>query len=373
MNRYYIQYHSQTIASLKGRKEQQTFPFDGWVVDFPKLELRIVLADSVKETASINLHTGLNIIANLRANSVEEAKETSKNVVETILNLISFSTLTHCNAAKLVSIASIVDKEPHRFTHFAYPFDGHEMMGSVRIVDEPTFRAIFEAFYESSNQQRIMRALTWLRKGIGEENSVDEFVSYWVGLEVAKPILRRNLRRKVRNPREWDGVEDIFTGKLRFNNFGAIKKKARNGLLHGFRELDDEFMREISGYLDPIRKTLVCCIGSILGLEDNAILTIANKTPARIPQVWTVMDGDLRNLPRDLNELLEKYPTVDAEILNKEFSIDGSGNLSMKFTVNHHFHGPNDTKWNVKSVELWGNREAGIQHESTGIRHVETR
>lgn len=200
-------------------------------------------------------------------------------------------------------------------------------------------------------------------KGICEENSTDEFVSYWVGLEVIKHILRRELKRKMRNVGEWDGVKDIFTNKLHFNDFDTIKKDARNGLLHGFRTLDDEFIKEIESYLEPIRKTLIFNIGSILGLEESTILTIANKTPRRIRRnPWSVVEGELKNIPRDFDELVKNYPIIEAEKANKQFSIDKRGELSLTFSISHHFHGPSSAKWEVKATELWGDKDAGIKH-----------
>jgi hypothetical protein len=340
MNRYCVQYHSRTLAALAGRKEQQSLPLHAWGFNFPNFGVRIALSDSIKQTTEINLHTGLGIIVDLKANSAEEATGTSKNFAETLLDLVSFSALASCDSARLVSLIDIADGEPYPFTHYVYPFDDQEIIGSIRIVDETLFGTIFEAYDRSSDQQRIVRALSWLRKGIGEENRVNEFISYWVGLEVSKPILKRNLARTTRNPKEWAGVENIFTNRLHFQNFDTIKQNARNGLLHGFRELDDGFVKEVEGYVDPIRKTLIYCIGSILGLEDSIAAKIANKVPRRVRRgSWTVIKGDLKGLPRNFDELVKNYPGIDAELANRRYSVDQRGNLSMTFTVNHHFHG----------------------------------
>jgi hypothetical protein len=363
MNRYCIQYHSRTLAALAGRKKQQSLPLPVWEFNFPNLSVRIALSDSIKHTTEINLHTGLGIIVDLKADSVEEATESSKNFAETLLNLVGFPTLAYCDSARLVSLIDIVDREPCPFRHYVYPFDDQEIIGSLSIVDETLFGTIFEAYDKSSDQQRILRALSWLRKGIGEENTVDEFISYWVGLEVTKPILKRNLARKMRNPKEWAGVEDIFINRLHFQNFDTIRQNARNGLLHGFRELDDNFIREIESYVVPIRKTLIYCIGSILGLEDSIILKIANKGPRRIRRgSWTVIEGGLRGLPKNFDELVKNYPGIDAELANKKFSVGQRGNLNMTFTVSHHFHGSSNTKWEVKATELWGDKDSGISH-----------
>ena len=363
MNKYGVQYRSRTQVALEKRDKQQVFPLAGWVFDFPVDEVRIFLLDAVKKANGINLHTGLNIISELRANSLEEAQETSKNFAETTLNLISFSTLTSCSPARLVSILNILDSDAETcpFMQYVYPFDEQEIIGSLNVINEPTFREVFDAYTKSSNQRRILRALSWLRKGIDEENPVDEFVSYWIGLEVIKHILRRNLKLKVKNVGEWDGVKDVFTNKLHCQDFDTIREAGRNGLLHGFRELDTKFIKEIESYVEPVRKTLIFSLGHILGLQDSTILTITNKNPRRIRQKpWSVIKGALRNIPTDFDKLVQNYPRIDYEMTNKELLLEG-GELSIKVSVTHHFYGPSGAKWGIRATELWGAKDSGIK------------
>lgn len=362
MDRYSIQYYSRTLAALVGRDKQQTFPLSRWVFDFPVHEVKIVLFDSIKKTDNINLHTGLNMITALKANSAEKASETSKGFVETLLNLVSFSTLTFCNPAKLVSVINIsdTDTEAHPFMHYVYPFDGQEILGSVSVIEEATFKALWEAYDKSLQQHRIMRAMSWLRKGIDEESTVDEFVSYWIGLEVIKHVLSPE---KMNTDKEWEEVEAIFTNRLHFQDFKRIRHDGRPGLLHGYRELDDEFVKEIGSYVEPIRKTLIFSIGSVLGLEESTILTIANKTPRRIRQnPWTVIEGVIENIPEDFGELVKNYPMIDAEIANKKFSVDEKGKLNITFSITHSFHGPSGANLEIKATEFWGDTDAGIKY-----------
>lgn len=377
MNRYSIQYHSRTLAALARRAKQQTFPLPGWIFNYPNLpnyELKIALSDHVKKVDNINLHTGLNITADVKADSEEEARDISKNHVESLLNLISFSTLAHCDAATLVSIISITDKETYPFSYHVYPFSEQEIVSGLRIIDRPTFETVFEAYDKSSYEPRTLRALTWLRKGIGEENPVDQFICYWTALEVIKGILRRKLQHQIRNPGEWAGIKAILTNKLSYQDFDAIKN-ARRRLFHGGKEedkLDDDFVRKIKTYLEPVRKALVFGIGSIWGLEDDAMATIANKTPRRIGQMhWHVLKGTLENLPKDFNELIKNYPTLEAEIANKQFSINQEGNLDIEFKVSHRFHAISGVKWALTETQAWGKKDSGIQQFTLKEVHVD--
>ena len=53
---------------------------------------------------------------------------------------------------------------------------------------------------------------------------------------------------------------------------------------------------------------------------------------------------------------------VDAEITNKRFSINDKGEVSITFSVPHHFHGPSNARWEVKATEFWADKDAGIGH-----------
>jgi hypothetical protein len=363
MDRYCIHYNSRTLAALASRAEQQKLPLPAWQFAFPSHSLNLALFDSVKKTNNINLHIGLNIIVYLNEDSPERAKEISKSFTETILNLVSFATLTYCGSAKLVTLIRIGDSEPSEFEHYSYPFFGQELIGSLSAIEESTFGLIFDAYRRSAHQQRILRALTWLRKGLGEEATVDEFVSYWVGLEVIKHILRRKLVWKIRNPGEWAGVEDIFVNKLHFQDFGTIKRNARDALLHGYRPLNDQFIKEIDGYIEPVRETLIFCIGSILGFQDAVTLAICNKVPRRIRQnPWAVLEGNMSNLPREFNELTKAFPTIDSEIVDKKFSLDQKEELQMIFKINQSFTGPSMVKLERKALQAWIDKDSGITH-----------
>lgn len=390
MNRYIIQYYSRTRVALAKRREQQKGTLHQWVFNFPNLhnyELTIALGDKIKKTDSVRLHTGLNIFADIKAVSENEARDVSKNFVEALLNFMSFATLAYCNSAKLVSIINIRDEESHPFKCYVYPFEEQEILGSLINIDESTFGTIFEAYNKSSFKPRILRALSWLRKGFGEEYPVDEFTSYWVGLEVIKHLLvpektthwmileaikhifiSRRVKRKKRSiEEEWEEVEEIFQKRLNRRDFRKIKQAGRNGLLHGFRELDDKFMGEIESYVEPIRKILIYCIGSALGLENNISLNIANKIPRRIERdPWSVIKGNLTDLPREFSELVSSYPRLDEEAVNKQFSIDQEGKLEVEFKLKHHFHGPSGTKWELVEIEHWGKKGAGIQQITSG-------
>lgn len=360
MPKFLIQHSSITLASLSNRTEQQNTPLPMWKFDFANSNIILALGDLVEDAQGVKLHTGLNITVALEADSQEQAEIISKGVTENLLNLITFSTLTFCHPAQLVSIISI-DKQPlPRLKSYLYPFDKNELIGSLTLINEQTFREIYQAFASCTEMPRVARALSWLRKGVNEENLVDEFTAYWVGIEVIKSVLRRMLQMRKKNPGEWDGVKDIYENHLQLLNFKKVEE-ARNGLLHGYRELDNVFVNEIKGYVEPTRKTLIASIANILKLNKDTLDSLTDKKPRRLrKRPWTVIEGDIEKLPQDPEVLLKNLPRIRPENLTVDYSINESGEVNLNINMNQRLLGPPEFSFKPTSHEQWGDEDAGI-------------
>jgi len=355
MSTYYVQYHSRTAASLAARDRQQTLPRGLWEFNFPHQAAKVVLTDSIMSSDAMNLHTGLNIIVHLKESSAEDAKGLSKNFAEMLLNLVTFSTLASCDAAKLVTLIDATEKGMWPTMFCNYSTEGKEVMASLNVIDHNQFGELFEAYDKSPDKERISRALSWLRKGINEHDSIDEFICYWLGLEVIRHFFRRD-PRFIRGKKgdEWDGIKSIFTKELGITDFDLIKG-ARIDLLHGKRKLDNIFVQEIRTYREPLRKGLIFCIGRLLGITDASIMAVVNRTPKRIPpEPWTVLKGTLKDLQSNFDELVKNYPSIAMEKVDKQFAIDQQGNLGVTLQATHQFHSPKGGKFNAESIEYWG-------------------
>jgi hypothetical protein len=352
MNTYYVQYHSRTAAALAARDRQQTLPRDLWEFNFPRQTAKVVLTDSTKSSDRVNLHTGLNIIIHLKESSVEDVKGLSKNFAEMLLNLVTFSTLAFCDAAKLVSLIDATGKETWPAMFYNY---STEVMPSLSVIDHNHFGELFEAYDKSPDKERVSRALSWLRKGINQHDSIDEFICYWTGLEVIKHFFRRD-PRFIRGKKgdEWDGIKDIFTKELGITDFDLVKG-ARISLFHGTREADNTFVQEIGTYREPLRKGLIFCIGRLLNITNASIMAVVNRIPKRIPlEPWTVLKGTLKDLPSDFGELLKNYPSIAMEKVERQFAIGPQGNLSVTLKAPHRFNLPKGGNFNAQSIEYWG-------------------
>ena len=198
-----------------------------------------------------------------------------------------------------------------------------------------------------------------VRKGINEQETVDEFTAYWIGLEVIKSILRRMLKMRAKDPGEWDGIRDIYENELHFNEFDKVEE-ARNKLLHGYEVLSTDFINEIGGYVEPTRRTLVASIACVLGLQNTTEGSLQAKKVRRLrKKPWHVVQGELENLPQNLDEMANNFPRIDAKV-QPTYGISDDGKLNMQINITHHFSGPKDLQWHLTGTELWGDNDSGI-------------
>jgi hypothetical protein len=271
MKEFIISYHSRTLASVGRRAEQQALPLPILRLEFPDREKLQIVRDSVSDVGGVKLHSGLNIFVYIQAPGRDEAEASAKLATEHLLNLIALATMTFCGAATLGSIIEFSEAQSSEVLSYIYPFDNQELLGSLSPIDRDGFREIFDAFNRCVDQQRLARAMSWFRKGINEDNLVDEFTAHWIGIEVIACVLRKALKQKMRDPGAWGGVKDIYENELGFKDFEKVKE-ARNGLLHGSMELNDDFVTEIIGYVLPTRRTLIASIARVLGLTRRGLL-----------------------------------------------------------------------------------------------------
>ena len=355
MNEYYIQYHSRTLASLQNIKEQQSAERSIYNFIFPTTSTKIALSDGVKKVDDINLHIGLNIIVNLGASSLEEARGLSKDYAEMLLNLISFITLASCDSAELISVMDVTNKDefPARFN--IRSLSQEKLLESLVVIDDSHLGAVFQAYTNSGYlyPDRVAMALMWFRKGLLERQTIDEFLCYWFAIELISCVLRRKLRSKTRNPGQWDGIEDIFVSKVKFNDWEKIRK-ARQDIVHGKRRLNNQFMAELHTYVKPMMRSLVFAVGDVLGIDQETVETICSKTAKkRAFGTKIVLEGTLKDQSGDFEIITKDYPSVDVQSEGLQYSLDNKGKVQIKGSPTYTFHLATGVVFLAHGFEIW--------------------
>ena len=333
---FYIQYCAKTQLTISNLEELQQTPLPLWKVNFG--DTIVVIQDCIRLEGADKLHAGLEFIVHVHAPNEEEAKEKSKGVVELILNLISFSMLCSCDAAKIINVIEIkMDTNLSPLQYYIYPFENDYTNWSLVKIDIAIFVDVWNNYYKNEHQKRLMRAMSWFRTGLNKKG-LDEFISYWVGVEILSKILKGNVNMRMKKELkkgiiskelikflslssnaiitkekddgwiisdgtkkydvmekkgqlsiyeddnrgckkritdDWIGAKKVFEDKLQCNDFSKIRK-IRNEILHGYQELSNEFVKESEKCIPTIRMGLIACISTILDISDENFNKIVN-------------------------------------------------------------------------------------------------
>lgn len=424
MREFYIQYYTKTLLTIGDWKEWQQTPLPAWQFNFG--DTTVAMRDYIRQEEANKLHLGLEFIVQTHATNEEEAKDKSKTFVESILNFISFSTLSSCDAASIINLIEIKrDTNLSPFQHYIYPFKEDFISGSSVKIDEAVFGEIWNKYNKNEHQQRLMRAMSWFRKGLNE-GGLDEFISYWIGVEILSGILKSNADAGLKEeldkgiiPREsiknfslspdaiitkekdsewiisdeeevyivrekggrlniytkdkqgckeritddWIGVKGVFEDKLRCDDFGKIKD-IRNGILHGYKELSNDFVKEAERCIPSLRRGLIACITSVLSISDDVFNKIINKDIRKVKlELWSIIKGNFENLSSTFDGMIINYPKIEARIKDKNISRGQNGKLNITYKFEYQFLcGAPNAKFKMNETEVWGDKHSGIEN-----------
>ena len=360
-----FRYHVSAMAAIHDRKKLQQDSSSKWEFVFPKSAARVKLSDYVIEK-EVKLHGGLDIIVILEDVDEPDNVQIATSLVDRILDIISFITVAQCEPPKLLTAITKKNDGTSEGQFFEGPDpDSSIIIGTPRAIDENVFKEIWEACNGNPNEERIFRALAWFRKAIREHNSIDQFISLFVAIEVVTSLLRKQLKTKVKDPDKWGGVAEIFKKKIGTVDFCDIEQ-ARNELLHGFEPLSPEFGSRISAYIEPLRRALIYGLGDILDLSGPTTDLICSLHPRRLDLKSQIrLKGKFRNLP-ELDVLLKHFPEIEINRKLKSFSIETDGELTITFDTSPKLILPEKTVFQPDTIEMRGSKETGL--DSTAFK-----
>ena len=358
MNTYFLHYFSEMPASISSRQEHQKSPAKIWNILFSGLNTEIFLMDSLKDINNLKLHVGLDFLAKTEDREETGAQQKTINLVEAILNIISLETLSSCKPAQLLSFIDATNKDICSTKFYIRPFDNSFPLSSLVRVDPSRFNMLWKAYDSSGNKDRIMRSLSWLRKGINSDNAVDEFVSYWIALEILQCVLKKKVK--------WDGIKEIFTRKeiIAACSFKDVCD-ARQELFHGFHELSDDFINKLKRYLDTLRRAVIYANLASLKIDKTSLdySAFINRTPHRMQiRPYSVFKGSIKNLPQEDQARIESFPKVEFTPEEVNISLSENEELNISWKINNKFILPKNCSFDFSEYELWGDYQAGIDN-----------
>jgi len=358
--KHIIRYHVMAMACIQGIVSLQENKQSGFAFIYPNLNATAYLSDRVKGD-KVKANAGFEVTVVFEGEYADNVVEMSNGIVRELMDHVSFITSAHCDIPRIESHIVINDDGKSMGTFYSQPDTGIEIIvGTPNKIDRTVFETFEKACEDNQHKGRISRSLAWFRKGIGERRILDQFISFWVSIEVVKHILRRKLQMSIREPAEWDGVKDVFTRKITSVNFEDLFT-ARQEILHGYEEISPIFITKIRNYIDPMRKAIIYCIGSILDLKDDCIDTIAGYSPRRLFTDYSLgLKGVFENLPSDIDKLLQRYPEIITTVKLRDYRLREEKLIDYNFDTSYKAVLPEKTTFLPTGLELEEEGHAGI-------------
>lgn len=349
MKRYFARYFIVTPNCISGRYEIERGNPQGWKFLFGDAEISLI--DAKK---------GLWADCFLFAKDLDHAEEKSKFLIENILSLIDFATYSYSSSSFVSSYEASPDLEMRRYKQvFHIPTQER----NIAVINE----RIFEEIFGKRIEERILRGISWLRKGYLEQKYVDKFIAFWTGLESISELLcdffeispedRKRICNKCGNTIDKRvsslGTKTLFLKEIENNNtlFRRIRG-ARGKLLHGGGPLSEKFIDEIKTYNPLIRKALITGIGKLLEISDETVKSVIQRKPnSYSDRVKIIIKTNLADFNPPGIEQFTKQPRLDMEsnkLLKREVDNQGKLNITKDLKIK--------TNVNIRGItlEAWG-------------------
>ncbi|QIC48329.1 hypothetical protein GAG94_15320 [Lysinibacillus sphaericus] len=315
MNKYRLVLCTRTSFNFKQKAIEYRF-----VLDSIKVKIRKINCEVDRKLSGIKY--GFIIEIELLAKDIKSATSQAFDISELFLSIMSIETGVESHKSTLILAYDITEGISERnFIQYFYDLP----ISRPQQVDLEIYKNHLEAIISFDNNQkdRLYRSIRWLRKGINEDDPLDQFLALWQGLETLNPVLADyfncdNAGKETVEQRciksgdlfyiertTKQGLEklvnEVKLGKQIWKNIN----KTRNAISHGygkFAELYNETIR-----LSPhLAKLLHEGISLILGFEfdKNVIKHLDNVAPIKVGDSYII---ECKLEEKDISKLASNY------------------------------------------------------------------
>jgi hypothetical protein len=202
-----------------------------------------------------SISVGLRVVAFLEAEARQRAEERAREWTMMWTTLACFAAGVEVGGMpRLVATLERLDDEGRfAFTQFFYRL--HDVP-PTRLVPFEALSSLYDgllAITDEDLNRRLALAIRWYTVGMGEIDSINRFLSYWVALEAIGPPLAKALHPHgqkascpvCRNPlgesrdRRIAGMQHVLAAVSGDPGLQARLEEARNNIFHGLRHLDE--------------------------------------------------------------------------------------------------------------------------------------
>lgn len=214
-------------------------------------------------------------------NEMGKAMEKDFRRLGKVLTRLYFGLLTPFNvlAARLIP-KGIEEGQEYKSICFAGPPPGIALFqGAFGFRKEPV---IVQSLLEGELTTEVEGAITWFMKGLAEENPINQFICYWIGLEMLAPLYKgywhcdqcdRDVQEcphpdchtSTKGPKATQTMRNYLVNELGLDRkeFNELYR-LRNTVTHGRLRMDPEGIERLSTPSIRIQQLLIDCIKKAL-------------------------------------------------------------------------------------------------------------
>lgn len=258
----------------------------------------------------------------LDALNINSAITQAYDISEFFLSMMSFETGVESYGSTIILAYDITEGISKRdFIQYFYDLP----ISRSQQVDLEFYTNHLEAvlIYDGEHKERLYRSIRWLRKGVNEDDPLDQFLAFWQGLETLNPVIavHFNCENSGKEIIEQKCVktDNVFYSERTtkkgleelVNEVGLNKSiwkeinRTRNSISHGyasFAKLYDDSIR-LAPYL---AKLLHEGIALIFGFtfDEKVVKHLQNIAPLKVGETYFV---ECKLLEEDLSKLASSY------------------------------------------------------------------
>jgi len=333
MKRFFVEHVVDTPMSVGDRHQHQVGP-RSIVYNIPNRNASISIFDSLSADKRHGIATsnGLAIHILLDAEDLDDAVAMAKDITEVLLSTLAFASLSECPPAewrRAYEATSGLTSRRYR-QHFSY-----HVPGTMQQIASEIYTGVFKSI-DPLPDERLIRAMTWFRRGLSQDNVYDELIYYWTAFETLNGLLEAALPEPAckREPKLGKGILRYFVTHLSYDTDGYwVLKDTRNDIIHGLVPLSRELTDKVRTQLPELRRSCIAALCFLLGIEREIEDMIADQIIARGEPFSGHMevDIDLPSVP-PLKQIGQQ-PWIEFPPNKLTLGINEDGTLNAKIDV----------------------------------------
>lgn len=325
------------------------------LVEIPHPGFSLHIAGQVKEGYGIDMPTGLRLIVELDAPTLDQAVDVAAQISMTFVGLVCFAAgVRYGRPFPVLALQRLEDSSRYLYRQYFYdaipvsaghavPLDALEDI-LVRLSQMP----------DGKDKDRIALAVRWYTTGIGEGDLVNRFLSYFIALEAIGPPLSAAFHKTGElatcETCGWEGIKGTAPTKaekqkraphragmqhilsLAEGDTGLYSRlcSVRNDMFHGLRNLD-QLVDAVRANVRLLETAVGRGILTLLAATGDGHEMTANEPLHDERKLHAVWEGTIVNLSDDLvKTALYRQELFSIEVRDSQASVTEEGAVAIK-------------------------------------------